>query len=175
MDDGRDHIAVFRADVENSHHERDVVVSLKPFDRGFAQNRQGKRPERFAPFNFRIQNVFDSGVARIPQNGTILQRARPPLHSPVKPTDNFSVRNSLRRLLRKFFFVADVGDRAVRVRDLFFLPIVEGRKGKMSILRTILSPHKMCRNDCHSLGHCRFEESPYSLSSRRFRLGYGGN
>src|SRR6266404_4643265 len=96
-------------------------------------------------------------------------------HSPVKPTDNFSVRNSLRRLLRKFFFVADVEHRAVRVLDLFFLPIVEGRKGKMSILRTILSPHKMCRNDCHSLGHCRFEESPYSLSSRRFRVCYGGN
>jgi hypothetical protein len=132
----------FRADLENFHHERDVVVSLKPFGRGFAQNRQGKRPERFAPFNFRIQNVFDSGVARIRQNGTIPQRARPPLHSPVKPTDNFSV-HSLRRLLRKFFFVADVGDRAARVRDLFFLPIVEGRKGKMSILWTILSPHKM--------------------------------
>src|SRR2546427_2314834 len=44
-------------------------------------------------------------------------------HSPVKPTDNFSVRNSLRRLLRKFFFVADVGDRAARVRDLLSFPI----------------------------------------------------
>jgi hypothetical protein len=86
MDDGRDHIAVFRADVENSHHERDVVVSLKPFGHGFAQNRQGKRPERFAPFNFRIQNVFDSGVARISQNGTIPPTGAAP--TPFAPETN---------------------------------------------------------------------------------------
>src|SRR4029077_3716415 len=88
-----------------------------------AQNRGRKRAERFAPFNLRIQYVFDRSIARIGQNGPVSQSARPPFHSTLKPAHNFSVGERLSSFAYKLFLVANIGSGAAGVCDLFFLPI----------------------------------------------------
>ena len=123
MNDRRDHVAIFRPNLKHLHHKRNVVIGLEPFGHGFAQNRGREGTERFAPFNFRVQNIFDPCISWIGQNGAISQCARPPLHSPLKPTHNFSVGDRASGFFNELFLVVDQRDRATCIRDFLRFPV----------------------------------------------------
>ena len=62
------------------------------------QDRRRKRTERLAVLDPAIQYILHLGPARIDDDAAVSQRPRPKFHPSLKPTHDFSVRNSFRSL-----------------------------------------------------------------------------
>ncbi len=88
MRHGRDLQPLLRADLVDLHHEWHVAGFLEPVGRVLAQHRGRERPEAFAPLDLEIQDVLHIGTARIADDRPIAERARPPFHPTLEPSDD---------------------------------------------------------------------------------------
>src|SRR6184192_3678615 len=68
----------------------------------FFQDRRREWAERFALLDPRVEHVLHFGAARIAYDRSIAKRARPELHTPLKPADNHALSDVARRAPRHF-------------------------------------------------------------------------
>ena len=118
MGDGRNERPLFFANLEDLHHEGDVVVLFEPFGDMLLEHGRRKGPKRFAPLDLAIQNVLHVRAARIAEDRAVAERARTPFHPPLKPADDLAFGDRRRRAPAEFSLVRDFFDRAARFRDL---------------------------------------------------------
>src|ERR1700736_4594296 len=88
MSDRRDELTLLRANLEDLHHEGDVVILLKPLRHRLLEHRGSKWAERLAPFDLLVEDRLHIGAPRISENRAIAERSRAPLHSALKPADD---------------------------------------------------------------------------------------
>src|SRR4030095_4512 len=77
--------AFFGAELEDWHHERDIVVSLEPLGDVLTQNGRRERTEGFAAFDLGVEDVLHVRSARVTKNRAVAQRAGTPFHPSLKP------------------------------------------------------------------------------------------
>src|SRR5689334_20570506 len=95
MGHGRNLGSFVSTDLKHLHHERDVVLLLKPFADGLLQHGWREWAEGLAAFYLFIKDGFHISPARIAEDRAVTERARSPFHAPLKPTDDFAAGNGL--------------------------------------------------------------------------------
>src|SRR5581483_4144028 len=116
VSDGGDRRPLLLADLENLHHEGNIVVFLEPVFDGCVENRRRKRAEALAPLYLGIEDLLHVGATRVANDRTIAERPRPPLHPALKPSDDFAAGDGLGRSAAKIRLVVDPIDDAASRR-----------------------------------------------------------
>src|SRR5262249_35439736 len=73
----------------------------------FHQHAWSKWPKRFAELDPQVHRGLHLLVARIADDAPRSQCARPEFHSPMKPTNDQTIRNPLSDCLQQFFLAPD--------------------------------------------------------------------
>lgn len=110
--------AFLRANLENLHHERDVVVGLEPIRDKFAQDRGSKGAKGFATLDFGIEDVLHVGAARVAEDGAIAKGARAPFEAALEPANDFAFADGASRGSAKTGRIGKSADGTVGSFDL---------------------------------------------------------
>src|SRR6185312_3472077 len=94
--DRRDARALCFADLEHLHHEGHGRILFEPLVHVLAQNRRCEWAKGFAAFDLLVQDLLHIAATRIAEDRAISERARTPLHAPLKPADHLALRDLLR-------------------------------------------------------------------------------
>src|SRR5262245_4058266 len=118
MSDRWDQRPLVFTDLENLHHEGDVIILLEPIRHRFVEYRRRKWTKGFPPLDLGIENRFHVGPTRIADDRAIAERAWPPFHAALKPSDDLPLGDRHGRPSAQLCLVRNILDRATGRVDL---------------------------------------------------------
>src|SRR5262249_23845568 len=104
----RDHGPFLRPHGVYLNHEGVRDRSNKVLLKGLFEDRWGKGPELFTELDLCIDDLAHIGPSWVGQDAPVTEGPCPPLHPPLKPADDFSLCDALRRPPAEFRFSLDL-------------------------------------------------------------------
>src|ERR1700686_3519242 len=106
VQDGRDAITPLGLDPTCEQHEfvtRRVGANLEPFVGAFGQDARCKRPEVLTVLDHLIEDVAHVRSARVGEERSVAEGARPELHAALKPGDDLAISHHVRGVAGRGF------------------------------------------------------------------------